>query len=436
VSTRTHRILRRFLIVVGAIAALIVAIGGLPSFLWATARPLHPVPQDVPSAVQAPPSPQWVAAVTRARQVVRAVLAEQNLPGLSVAVGVGGDIVWAEGFGWADVQTHAPVTPQTRFRMGTASTALTAAAVGVLLEQDRVRLDEEIQAYVPQFPKQPWPVTLRQLMGHVSGVGIADTDDWRLSSQRCERAADALPVLADSPLLFQPGTQFRPSPRGWVLVSAAVEAAAARPFPSFMRDQVFEPLGMVNTGAESPTEENPEHTGEDAEDPPPFKAIHDIIIEPWRVVAGTEAKSEAEGSTRPAPLYVPEFGPSPVYRYALRVAALRNLSCYAGSMAFFSTPSDLVRFELGMRGSRLLRPATVQSLEAFGRTAGGYDGELVGVRGLFDGELPGVTIMSVTTVREPGIVVVTMSNSTSADTSALARKVGDAFTGSSTAGHR
>ena len=247
-STRSNRNLRRFVIVLGAIAALIVAIGGLPSFLWATAKPLHPEPQNVPSAVQSEPSPQWAAAVGRARQIVRAVLSEQNLPGLSVAVGVGGDIVWAEGFGWADVETHAPVTPETRFRMGTASTALTAAAVGVLLEKDRVKLDEEIQAYVPQFPKKPWPVTLRQLMGNVSGVGIAATNDWRLSSERCERAADALPVFADSPLLFQPGTQFRQSTHGWVLVSAAVEAAAERPFLSFMRDQVFQPLGMARHG--------------------------------------------------------------------------------------------------------------------------------------------------------------------------------------------
>ena len=96
-------------------------------------------------------------------------------------------------------------------------------------------------------------------------------------------------------------------------------------------------------------------------------------------------------------------------------------------MAFFSTPSDLVRFELGMNGGRLLRPATVQSLEAFGRTAGGYDGELLGVKVIFDGELPGVKVMSVVTVRERGIVVAAMSNITSADTSAVARKVGDAF---------
>src|SRR5687768_17019177 len=119
-STRSSRILRRFAIVLGAIALVVVAIGGLPSFLWATARPLHPQPNNVPSAVQSEPSSQWASAVGRARQIVRGVLSEQNLTGLSVAVGVGGDIVWAEGFGWADAETHAPVTPATRFRMGTA----------------------------------------------------------------------------------------------------------------------------------------------------------------------------------------------------------------------------------------------------------------------------------------------------------------------------
>jgi len=373
------------------------------------------------------PSQPWAKAVERGRQIMRAGLAEQNLPGLSVAVGMAGDIVWAEGFGWADVETHAPVTPETRFRMGTASTALTTAAVGVLLEKDRLKLDEEIQAYLPQFPKKASPVTLRQLMGHVSGVGIEVPDDWRLSSERCERAADALPLFADAPLLFQPGTQVRQSPHGWVLVSAAVEAAADRPFLSFMRHEVFQPLGMAHTGAESPKEENPEHIGEDAEDPPPFRAIHDVILEPWRVVTGIQGESAAAASTRPATYYAPQFGPHPVYRYALHEISPRNLSCYAGAMAFFSTPSDLVRFELGMNGGRFLRPATVQSLEAFGRTAGGYDGELLGVKVIFDSRLPGVKVMSVATVREGGIVVAAMSNITSADTSAIARKVADAF---------
>ena len=154
-----------------AVGGLLAVIVGLPMYVSATATPLHPQPQSAPSVTQSDPSPQWSEAVDRARQIMRAGLAEQNLPGLSVAVGVGGDIVWAEGFGWADIETRVPVTPDTRFRIGTASTVLTSAAVGVLLEKGRLKLDEEIQTYVPQFPKKQWPVTLRQLMGHVAGVG-------------------------------------------------------------------------------------------------------------------------------------------------------------------------------------------------------------------------------------------------------------------------
>ena len=68
-----------------------------------------------------------------------------------MAVGVGGDIVWAEGFGWADLENQIKVTPEMRFRIGTASTALTSAAVGLLLEKGRLTLDEKIQTYVPEF---------------------------------------------------------------------------------------------------------------------------------------------------------------------------------------------------------------------------------------------------------------------------------------------
>ena len=120
----------------------------------ATATPLHPNPQDVPSVTHSAPSPKWAGAVEQGRQIVRAGLTEQNLPGLSVAVGVGGDIVWAEGFGWADLENRVPVTPDHRFRIGTASTALTSAAVGLLLEKGRLKLDDEIQTYVPDVPEE------------------------------------------------------------------------------------------------------------------------------------------------------------------------------------------------------------------------------------------------------------------------------------------
>ena len=93
---------------------LLTFIGGLWAYMSFTAWPLHPNPQDVPSVTDQVPSPQWGDAVERARQIVRAALIERNLPGLSVAVGAGGEIVWAEGFGWADLENRVEVSPDTR----------------------------------------------------------------------------------------------------------------------------------------------------------------------------------------------------------------------------------------------------------------------------------------------------------------------------------
>jgi hypothetical protein len=89
--------------------------------------PLFAQAPDVPSVCESAPEPQWAAVVERARPIVRAAVTEQNLPGVSLAVGVDDVIVWAEGFGWRDVVTHTPVTPGTRFHVGTAASVVAPA---------------------------------------------------------------------------------------------------------------------------------------------------------------------------------------------------------------------------------------------------------------------------------------------------------------------
>jgi CubicO group peptidase (beta-lactamase class C family) len=233
----------------GALGLLLV-IPGLWIYVSLTARPVHPNPQDVPAVMHSAPLPKWAGAAERGRRIVRASIAGQNLPGLSVAVGIDGEVVWAEGFGFADLKASVPVTPNHRFRIGTASTALTSAAAGLLLENGRLKLDDEIQTYVPAFPKKQWPVTLRELMGHTAGVIPSGGEGGPLFARHCERPVEALRYFADSALLFQPGTQYGYSSYGWILVSAAMEAAADQPFLTFMRDRIFGPLGMRDTGAD------------------------------------------------------------------------------------------------------------------------------------------------------------------------------------------
>jgi hypothetical protein len=115
-----------------AVGVLIAAFAAFLTHAVTVAAPLFAQPPDVPSVSESAPSPQWAAAVDRARPMVRAAIVQQNLPGVSIAVGMGVGIVWAEGFGWRDVVTQTPVTPDTRFNVGTAAAVVTAAAVASL----------------------------------------------------------------------------------------------------------------------------------------------------------------------------------------------------------------------------------------------------------------------------------------------------------------
>src|SRR6478672_953775 len=115
-----------------ALVGLGLVIAAIGIHAGTVAKPLFAQAPDVPSVAASASSPQWTAEIDRARPMVRAAIMEQNLPGVSIAVGMGGGIVWAEGFGWRDVVTHTPVTPATRFNIGTATPVVSAAALASL----------------------------------------------------------------------------------------------------------------------------------------------------------------------------------------------------------------------------------------------------------------------------------------------------------------
>jgi len=110
------RIQTSIALIVLAVGVPLAAILGIHMYMSTTARPLHQDLQSVPSVTHVSPSQEWTDAVVQGRQVVLGELTGQNLPGLSVAVGVGGELAWAEGFGWADLENLVPVAPQMRFR--------------------------------------------------------------------------------------------------------------------------------------------------------------------------------------------------------------------------------------------------------------------------------------------------------------------------------
>jgi beta-lactamase family protein len=266
----------RTVLAVGVVAA---ALAGFLIHAAAITAPLNPQPRNVSSDLDSRPAPQYAAAVERARGLVHAAMLEQNLPGVSVAVGAGGTIVWAEGFGSRDVDTRTPVTRTTRFNIGTAAAAIDAATV-------------------------------------------------------------------------------------------------AR-------------LGLTDTGADAAAEWSPEHIGEPEEDFPGFTIIRHVIFRPIGL-----APSQPLPGNR-ATFYVPRSGNDP--RSGRRLMYMRDLACCANGMAFYSTPSDLVRVALATNADSV------------------------------NGALAGGHVMSLLTRRDKGIVVAVTSNIAHADTAALAQKVADVF---------
>jgi Beta-lactamase len=264
-----------------AVGVLIAAFAAFLTHDVSVRAPLFAQPPDVPSVSASAPSPQWAAAVDRARPMVRAAMVEQNLPGVSIAVGVGGGIVWAEGFGWRDVVTETPVTPATRFNLGTASPVVNTTAVAS--------------------------------------------------------------------------------------------------------------LGLTNTGTDSAADWSPSHNGEPEDDFPPFTFVHDKILRP----IGLADPAQPLPGDR-ATFYVPRSDDNDPRR-GRRLMYMRDLACCAGGKAFYSTPSDLVRFALATKADSI------------------------------NGELAGGSMMSLVTRRDNGIVVAVASNVTHANTAALALKVADVF---------
>ena len=228
---------------VGRRLAVLLAV----SALLAATLPLLGAPQFAPVAQG------YSAAIEEARELVVAQREELGIPGISAAVGIDGTIVWSEGFGYADLEHRVPATATTLYRIGSVSKPVTATAVVQLVLAGALDLDAPVQRYVPTFPEKEYPITTRQLAGHIAGIRHYRGNESVGEGQRhYSDVVHALSIFGEDPLLFEPGTQYSYSSYGWNLISAVVQAAAEERFLDYMQREVFDPLGMNHTHADDP----------------------------------------------------------------------------------------------------------------------------------------------------------------------------------------
>lgn len=185
--------------------------------------------------------------IAKADSLVSAYMESKNLPGMAVSVYMGDGMIWSKGFGYADVESQTPVNPSlSKFRIGSVSKTLTATALGVLIQEGKLNPDAVVQTYVPEFPEKKYPITVRQVAGHIAGIRHYNGNEF-MSDKLYKTVDEGLTIFQNDPLLFEPGTQYSYSSYGWNLISAVIEGASGKEFLPYMKEEVFDPLNMNNT---------------------------------------------------------------------------------------------------------------------------------------------------------------------------------------------
>jgi len=168
-------------------------------------------------------------------------------PGCALGVFQNGRIALAKGYGLANIEYGAPITPQTPFIMGSVSKQFTAAAIALLVEQGRISLDDDVRKYVPELPDYGKRVTIDNLVHHTSGV----RDFWALYEAAGTRLDDGYTVddvlalaARQKHLNFDPGAEYNYSNTGYVLLGVIVQRVTGKSLREFAAEQIFAPLGM------------------------------------------------------------------------------------------------------------------------------------------------------------------------------------------------
>ncbi len=173
-----------------------------------------------------------------------------DAPGCAVGVYRDGTMLYARGYGLADLERRVPITPATVFDIGSTSKQFTAATIVLLAQEGKLSLDDDVRRFLPELPKYERTITVRQLLHHTSGIrdyiGLL-----RLAGMRYDdvtTADDALHMLVRQRALnFAPGNEYLYNNSGYFLLSLVVERITKRSLRDEARDRIFAPLGMTHT---------------------------------------------------------------------------------------------------------------------------------------------------------------------------------------------
>jgi serine beta-lactamase-like protein LACTB len=194
-----------------------------------------------------PPAGRYEEAIRESRSTVREMMRKDSVPGVGIAVIADGQTVWAEGFGFADLEQQVPVTRETKFGIGSITKAMTMALYGRLVEEGVVDFDAPVESYLAEFPHKNMKISVRLIAGHLSGLDDSVNTAHGLTSTSYETTAQALRLFVNEPLKYRPRERHFYTTGPYTFIAGVVERAARNDFPSLMSQYVLGPLGLKNT---------------------------------------------------------------------------------------------------------------------------------------------------------------------------------------------
>lgn len=259
------------------------------------------------------PLAQAGPATERFERAIEPAVAEHRFMG-AVLVAKDGATLFDRGYGSADLEWQVPASPATKFRLGSLTKQFTAAAILLLQERGKLKLDDPLSRYLPDVPAAWRDITLFQLLTHTSGLpNFTEFPDYAVLRAQPATPAQLLARLRDKPLDFAPGADWRYSNSGYIVLGCVIEKVSGQTYADFLRQAVFEPLGMHDSGYDS----------------------NDAIL-------ANRAQGYAAG--------------------AQRHAGYIDMSIPFAAGGLYSTTHDLLRWEEGLFGGKLLSAASLEKM--------------------------------------------------------------------------
>jgi CubicO group peptidase (beta-lactamase class C family) len=188
----------------------------------------------------------------RADEYLQAQMKVNRFSGV-VLVAHEGKTIFEKGYGFANAEWEIPNTPQTKFRLGSITKQFTATTILLLAEEGKLRIEDPICNYLDPCPEAWKPVTIHHLLTHTSGIpSYTNRPEYRRTMMMPKTPAEMVAGFRDLPLEFAPGEKFAYNNSGYFLLGVIIEKVAGKPYETVLREKLFDPLGLQDTGYDLP----------------------------------------------------------------------------------------------------------------------------------------------------------------------------------------